>query len=275
MKNKYKNLPSRIFKKTLQLTLWKSDFLTWYLFKKKYISVTESSDQKLTNETNEFNEKLASGKVTKIKLVGDSITAGVGVISYHTNNNPFVIYDNQGEIYKESPHTVQAWGNYFRNFIHLSFPGIKFENFGIGGKSTKWLNNNKAHLISNNEDVVFVMTGTNDRWDTPSLDEYKQHLKELLSYINDRSELMYVFCPPPALNDGRFSYGMKEINAAVKEICEEHNYYCLSHFDNLMDYSTKNNISLKKLLETSGSHPIQKGHDEMWRYIIKELNLND
>ena len=275
MYTEVKKFSRKVMKKSLHYTFWKSEKAKRLLLTKKYNAIERSQEvSENTTQYSELYKRLSAGDVKRIKLIGDSITAGVGVLSYYENKKSKVIFDNKkGEVYYEPHHTILSWSNYFRHYVNKNFPSVDLINCGIGGKSAKWVNTNKDYLINNNEDIVFVMLGTNDRWDSSSLDEYKTNLEELLDNISNNSKLMYVLCPPPTLNDNRFSFGMDEINKVVKAICEDQCYNYISFYDHLMEYSKNNNIELDKMFETTGSHPVQKGYDEMWRYLGRELTL--
>lgn len=268
---KIKELLERVAKKTLQWTIWKNDFITKWAFEKRYkkLQVTEK------NNDSEFSRKLEAGEIKNIKMIGDSITVGVGSWSYQSDNKSAIILtDSDGRTYREPSSKIWSWTNFFKKYINTFHPDVSFDNYGIGGKSAKWFNERKNKLISDNEDVVFIMLGTNDRWDVSSIGEYKSNLEELLYYVSNRSNLMYVISPPPALNDDRFIFGMSDVNDAVEKICRDNGYILISQYKNIINFSNKENVPLEKLLQTNGgSHPIQKGYNQMWLYFQKTLGL--
>lgn len=267
------NITEIISKRILNATLWKVEGVTKYLFSKKY-TVIKKENLIFSTENSELYQRLIENKVKKIKLIGDSITAGVGVWTYHTQKGTNLIFSDNENYHYEASHLIHSWGNFFRMYIKENFPLVLFENYGIPGVSAKWVNKFKNKVISNEEDVVIVMLGTNDRWDCHSTLEFEQELESLLSYINQRSKLMYVFAPPPvANNENQLNFGMKEVNEITKKVCNINNYAYFSHFDNMMDYSMKNNIPLHKMFERHGSHPIESGYIKMWYFIKEKLTL--
>lgn len=265
----------------LTITLWK--FYGDGKFKTTHIEAEEMKEQnkqeikKGENPAEEtpsiLYNSLLFGDVTKIKLIGDSITAGKGIDTYNVPKNGNVILDNgKGEVYREAAYTFPSWANLFRNYISEFFPNIEFENAGISGKSAKWANENKQYWVSKQEDVVFVMLGTNDR-KYGDQKVFKKNYEEFLGYVNRHSKMMIVMSPPPAFSDTEYKFGAKEINEMVKGICAEHHYTFLSQYENVMNYSKSSKVDLNQLLQTDGTHPKEQGYQVMWKSLKEELGL--
>ncbi|WP_066185770.1 MULTISPECIES: SGNH/GDSL hydrolase family protein [Gracilibacillus] len=237
----------------------------------------EQLEAKAPETYSNFYQKLVNGEVEKIKLVGDSITAGVGAQYLLMPDVNQVIFENQEEVYREAGFEANSWSNLFRNYINEFFPDVEFVNAGISGKSAKWANRHKERWVGD-EDVVFVMLGTNDRWDSQNTLELKDNLTSFLEYVDANSEQMIVMSPPPALSDGqneRYHFGTEEINQVVKSICRAHGYQLISHYDAMTNYASSQGVALEKLLQTTGSHPIDAGYRVIWEHIKSELTLYD
>lgn len=238
-------------------------------------NIKVANNEKIIYENySEVYKKLLSNEATRIKLIGDSITAGVGIDSHYIPLDGRIIYDNNnGEVYRESAHTTDAWANHFRKYIENKFENVDFINAGIGGKSTEWAVKNKNYWLDNNEDIVFVMLGTNDR-SSGDITKYTKNITEFLEYVDSKSKLMVVMSPPPASSDVEFSFGAKEINAVIKGICEEKEYVFISHYENTIKYSEENDLEITELINKEGSHPIEFGYKVMWDIIKSELDLD-
>ncbi|WEA47294.1 GDSL-type esterase/lipase family protein [Priestia aryabhattai] len=233
-----------------------------------------------------FLERLIAGLITKIKLIGDSITAGVGAAGYYTDPNGRPIITRNGSLVRElgKDWTVfPSWANLFRKYINTNYPAIDFFNMGVGGISTKEVVEQfLTELVSDDEDVVFVMLGTNDRSLT-SLEEYRANIEFLLDYVNKRSNLMIVMTASPSLSDfsdetyttyaaGR-NFGAREIDKVLTEVCKENGYIHISHYRYLLDYASKRKVNIPDFLEPTGSHPKSGGHLAMWQNIQQRLGF--
>jgi lysophospholipase L1-like esterase len=237
------------------------------------------------NINSQLIKKLNENQITKIKLIGDSITAGVGDIGYYSGSTREIVFRNGSMVYETGTDwdVFPSWANLFRKFITNKYPTIDFFNAGVGGISTKEVVDTfLTDLVDENEDVVFVMLGTNDRSLT-TLEEYEMNISYLLDYINQRSNLMIVMSATPSLSDfsdetytdyavGR-QFGAREIDNVVTEVCSKNNYIHISNYRGLLDYASKRNVKISELLEETGSHPKRRGHAVVWQNIQQRLGF--
>jgi lysophospholipase L1-like esterase len=223
----------------------------------------------------QFLKLLENGQVTKIKLIGDSITEGEGSTGHTVpSENPIIFDDTVGTVFREGDYTCRCWANLFREYIQANFPTIQFINAGIGGKSSKWANANKQYWVTETEDVVFVMLGTNDRWDCVSMAEFKTQLGAFLEYVDARSNLMIVMTANPVITE-EHPFGMKEVDRVITELCVEKNYIHISQYRELLELANTKQISFSSLFQTTGSHPIDTGYKMMWQTIQQSLGFID
>lgn len=254
-------------------------------------AVNENTSQlaeKATNLPALFLKMLQNGAVTKIKLIGDSITEGVGVtghVSPPPNTQPKIFDNGSGTVFYEALYNENSWANFFRNYISQNYPTISFVNAGISGKSAKWGNANKQYWVGS-ENVVFVMLGTNDRWDGTNLSGYKSDLQSFLSYVKSKSNFMVVMTAPPTLNDytdatestlnPEYHFGMKEVDRIITEVCTESGYYHISMYRKFLEYASTGKNPLENILETNGgSHPNTSGHLVFWKLLQQEIGVID
>lgn len=238
----------------------------------------------------QFVKRLQNGLVTKIKLIGDSITEGVGAtghVSPPPNTQPVIFNDGAGTVFYEGGYTERSWANFFREYIAANYPGNQFVNAGIAGKSAKWANANKQFWVGN-EDVVFVMLGTNDRWDNTDVAGFKSDLTSFLAYVKQHCNLMIVMTATPTLNDyaddaGKapnttdYKFWMKEVDRVITEVCIANGYPFISHYRQLLSYSRFRGVPLSALMQgrTVGSHPLDAGHNVMWQTLQQSLGIID
>lgn len=257
-----------------------------------YKDVDEEDEKEFSKQIgsltkSQFMQRLLSSQVTKIKLIGDSITAGAGVDGYYDDPAGRIIIDRAGYgIIRETGRdwtTFPSWANLFRKYIQSKNPAIDFFNAGVGGISTKEVvDSYLTALIGDNEDVVFVMLGTNDRSLT-TLPEYKANIEFLLDYIDQRCNTMIVMTASPSMSDfadttytayasGR-NFGAREIDNTLTEICNRKGYVHISHYRGILEFASKTNTRLKDMLQDTGSHPKDKGHAVMWQTIQQKLGF--
>ncbi|MFJ7933269.1 S-layer homology domain-containing protein [Sporosarcina sp. NPDC096371] len=223
-----------------------------------------------------LHKRLMAKDVSTIKLLGDSITAGVGVKSYYIAQDGRVIFnDGKGQVYREAAHTAETWANQLRTYTkNTAFGQVDVMNSGISGKTAKWTLENIDYLLKQQEDVVFVMMGTNDRIDS-SLKEYEVTSRKLLELVDKRSNYMVVMSPPPSINTiYPYQFSPKDIDAVLKKISKEKGYPFISHFDGMNDYLAEHgDVTYEDLMQTNSPHPIEAGYEVMWQRIKAGLEL--
>ena len=233
-------------------------------------------EDKLPVSYSELHKRLMAKDVSTIKLLGDSITAGVGVKNHYIPQDGRVIFnDGKGQVYREATHSAETWANQLRTYTkNVAFGQVDVMNSGISGKTAKWTLENLDYLLKQQEDVVFVMMGTNDRIDS-SLKEYEATSRKLLEFVDKRSNYMVVMSPPPSINTiYPYLFSPKDIDAVLKKISKEKGYPFISHFDGMNDYLAEHtDVSYEDLMQTNSPHPIEAGYEVMWQRIKEGLEL--
>lgn len=213
----------------------------------------------------------------KIKLIGDSITAGVGGKGYAIDStNRVIIVDTiENQTYRESNIDFPCWANYLRKYCADNFTGIDFKNNGIGGKSAYWLcqGTRLSQLVDDNEDIVFLQMATNDRRDCATPTEFKKYLSQVVDYIKARCKVLVLMSAPPvALAQETYNFTMFEANKVIKEVAKEKGVTFISHYDNAMNNFVAKGVAIENLL-ADGVHPHFQFYREMWSLIQKELMI--
>lgn len=215
---------------------------------------------------------------TKIKLIGDSITEGVGALGHTVpTTNPIIFNNpNTSETYHEGDYSCRCWANYFREYVAAHYPNItSFVNAGIGGKSTRWAmaDNNYKFWVNDNEDLVFVQLGMNDR----SLGDFETNITNFLAYVKAHCNNMIVMIPNPTLNDNpSLNVEVRTINDTVIRVCQKYGYFYISHYLDMLNYCQNSGTPLERLVQTDGgSHPVDEGYLFMWNNIQNKLKFTD
>jgi lysophospholipase L1-like esterase len=237
-----------------------------------------------------FLKRLINSEVTKIKLIGDSTTAGLGSAGWSTPSatGRLIInragYGNQYEPNTDSA-VLPSWANLFRQYINTKYPAIDFFNMGVPGIATSEIwGNYMSQLCSSSEDVVFVMLGLNDRTtgNASGLSAYQTNLQNLLSYVNQRCKTMIVMSPAPALDDFTDTtyttyakdFGSREIDNIITKVCSDNNYTHISLYRKFLDYASYTKTKLSDLMkDVNDAHPNDKGYSVMWKVIQTELGF--
>jgi lysophospholipase L1-like esterase len=227
-----------------------------------------------------FLNLLESGQITEIKLIGDSITVGVGGGGAADATRPLI---GNTEVH-EANITSRVWANFFREYIADKYPSITFFNAGIGG----WSANNEGltygtDWYGTDNDFCFIMLGTNDREDCETEAEFETAIETFIKGVEATCNNLIVLTAPPTLNDFDtdgtknpiLNLTMQQIDKVISKVCVKNGWKHISFYREFLRYQVETQIPLTYLLQkySQGSHPIASGYMLMWKIFQQELGL--
>lgn len=232
---------------------------------------TEVTDDNI--EMTDFYQSLSNQEISRIKLVGDNITAGAGLPGYTTQEGD-VIFDAYGEVHREAGHESPSWANQLRDYVSdPAFGEVELINAGISDKTAAWVLNYLPALVDEQEDVVILMIGTDDRINS-SIEEFEVTMRELTSSIAERANQLILLSPPPSTEETYdYNYTMAEADAVLNEIALDNDYLFLSQFDAINQEMAEHGVSYEQLMNTENANPTEQGHAVMWRALADVLGL--
>lgn len=221
-------------------------------------------------------EALRAGELTSILVVGDSISDGnsdKGCLWTQEDRaaagNRLILTDENGNSYYENPVMSQGWVKYLRTAAEESGVTL-FENDAIGGMSAKWFNAHKELLftVQGRYDAIFVMLGTNDRWDCADPAEFHAKYGELLAYLSGHCTYLTVLTPIPAISETGKSMPMntEQIAAEVLALCEENGYSYIDCYRDFPQHAADAGYPLGYYY-WAGTHPHRGGYEMLWETI--------
>lgn len=232
---------------------------------------TEVTDENI--EMTDFYQRLSNQEISRIKLVGDNITAGAGLPGYTTQGGD-VIFDAYGEVHREAGRESPSWANQLRDYLSdPAFGEVELINAGITDKTAAWVLNYLPDLIDQQEDVVILMIGTDDRINS-SIEEFEVTMRELTSSIAERTNQLILVSPPPSTQElYDYNYTMAEADMVLKEIAMDNDYLFLSQFDAINQELAEQGLPYEQLMNTENANPTEQGHAVMWRALADVLGL--
>lgn len=230
-----------------------------------------------------FAAALRAGEVQSVLIIGDSISDGNGDGGTYAEQSKRaelggrLVLEAAGERYYEKPQDQQGWVKHFRNYLKNTSEVSVFHNGAIGGKSAKWFNAHKDSLFEQRDryDAIFVMLGTNDRWDCLNEKEFYTEYSQLLSYLKEKCTYLTVMTPLPTFPEENSTKNMenRQIADTVLQLCENNGYTCLNLYRGMIDYARNEGRALDEYF-FAGCHPNASGYLALWRLIADELGLN-
>ena len=228
-----------------------------------------------------FSEVLNSKSGVKIKLLGDSITHGVGGSGW----------EQKGELivpgWSQSPDSY-CWANMLRDRAKEKY-GATVINNGCTGTKVEFIIEHFDALVEDDDDIIVCMIGTNNRHQKMSIGEKKtaeqmsqefyENVKRLNGMIGERKiPVVYMAnIPASAANEKDGSdfwriLHMCDINALYKKFADECGATFFSLYDAFVAYCEENGIDRESLL-CDGLHPNDEGYSVMFKLITEAFGI--
>lgn len=210
---------------------------------------------------------ILSDKTINIKLIGDSITAGVGGTGYELTGE--TIYGN----FKVNEHG-KCWANSLKLYFESKF-NCTVKNFGCSGINSQHIIDNWASLVKEADDIVICMIGTNDRSQRTILEFYNNIVKIYnLAKESNKKIIFMANIPTNVSNESNSAriFHMEDIDNIVSKFAYENNIEYISVYKLFNQYCKMTGKTINSLLK-DGVHPNDEGYDVMFYLICNALGI--
>ena len=234
-------------------------------------------------KTDILKNKLNSKKSLRIKLLGDSITHGLGGTGYSPTEEHIA-----GKFHRNNK--GHCWANSFRDFMKEKY-GCSVINNGCSGILIEFIIEHFDELVEPADDFVICTVGTNNRrqyfTEEPKAtrEEYGTQFYNNIVKLNDMFEaagkkvIFVANIPAAACNEvdketfWRILH-MDDINEIHKRASVNCGFPLISLYDLFMQYCNDNNITVESLLYDE-VHPNDAGYDVMFKLLLEALELTE
>ena len=230
-----------------------------------------------------LNNSLKNGKSIKLKLLGDSITHGVGGTGFAQNGERIV----DGFEFFRNPDGY-CWAGLMSDYLGEKYGAVVVNN-GCSGVKIEFLIEYFDSLVDEDDDFVLCTIGTNNRHrfkkDGPKRDrdemieEFYQNILKLNKIFEERNiPVVFVANLPASAADetDKADYWrilhMDDINAIYKRAQRSAGFELISLYDLVSEYVTARGIAIDELLR-DGLHPNDEGYGVMFEILRRELGI--
>ena len=220
-------------------------------------------------------------KKVRIKLLGDSITHGVGGTGFEQDGEVIVPGWNR------NPHGY-CWAKRFKEYMEANY-NCEVVNNGCTGITAQFVLEHWSEMVDEEDDVILCTIGTNNRnqffTDAPkhTKEEHMDILYQAVLEIDARlkaSGIAYVMAaniPAAAFNevdgvDFWRVFHMDDVNAIYKKAQAEVGFPFISLYDLFTAYCKEHQITVESLL-FDGLHPNDTGYDVIYELLMKEMGV--
>jgi lysophospholipase L1-like esterase len=217
-----------------------------------------------------MREFLNSGLPFKVKLMGDSIMHGAGGTGRADNGDLI-----PGTTFKMNPNGY-CMANSLRDLLQGKY-NAQVVNYAQSGTNSSIMYDQRNTLIEDDDDILIMQIGTNDRANLASTDVLKQHQRGIIeaAYAKGVKVILMSACPATLEgdNDPIRNFGMFDVDKAIRELANEYNMEHISNYDAFLEYAEFRNINMDTLL-ADGLHPNDSGYDVMFHNVVRNLGTS-
>lgn len=247
------------------------------------LKIADIQNQLNTNILNTTYELII--KSNQVKLIGDSITHGVGGTGFTNDsdngeliiNVPTLDTSTGGRNFYVNTNG-HCWANKIKNYLTEKF-NCTVKNWGTRGISATWYisHNMLPTLIEDSDDLVIMMIGTNDRLHATNLSTFLYYLKQVVEYITitRNKKLIIVSSIPSSIDDEINSnkrFHMEDVNNVIMYVSKFYNLPFISLYNEFLQYCDLKGVEIDTLL-SDGLHPNDEGYNVMYKIMLTKLGF--
>ncbi len=217
----------------------------------------------------------------RIKLLGDSITHGVGGSGFQQDGEPITAG------FARNPGGY-CWANLFRDYMEAQYD-CRVINNACTGTSIEFILHHFDELVSEDDDIILCTIGTNNRhqyFSTGEKHTKREHMEQFYrnilalhtKFLEAGKDVIFIAnIPASASNeldgpDYWRIFHMNDVNDLYLKASVECGFPMISFYEAFMEYCEEYNITIDSLL-ADGLHPSNEGHRIMFRLLMRELGL--
>lgn len=228
-----------------------------------------------------FTALIKTKKELKIKLLGDSITHGVGGTGFAQNGEPIV------DVFKRNPDGY-CWANLFRDFMKDNFRATVVNN-ACTGRNIEFIIKYFDSLVDADDDLIICSIGTNNRHQyfihgprqtkEERIEQVYSAILELNGMFKKINKKVIFVANIPAADkceqDGPDYWRiihMNDINDIYKRASDAEGFPLISMYDLFIEFTKERCIDFESLLR-DGLHPNDEGYSVMFHLFKCALGI--
>lgn len=217
----------------------------------------------------------------RIKLLGDSITHGVGGSGFVQDGEPITAGFARNS-------SGFCWANLFRDYMEAQYD-CKVINNACTGTDIEFILHHFDELVEKNDDIIICTIGTNNRhqyFNTGEKHTKREHMEQFYRNIlalytkfqvAEKDVIFIANIPTSIANeqDGQDYWRiihMNDIHDLYRKASVECGFPMISFYTAFHAYCEEHNIVMDTLLADE-AHPNDEGYRIMFRLLMRELGI--
>lgn len=216
--------------------------------------------------------ELVEGAGRSVRVLGDSIAAGMGSTSYFPDTSNY-LFSYKGENFFEPSHSTNSAFNSLRN--SLANHGVTMVNASVPGKGSMKLYSELGEQTLGDESAAVVMLGTNDRGafsPGETIDSFRSYAENYLSLVNRHYQgRMIVVSSIPVVRED-YGFSLTRVDDILRQLCEKHGWRFVSGYRSYSYLAEASGIPMSGLY-VDGTHPNALGQRILRDMLMQALKV--
>lgn len=223
-------------------------------------------------------QELLQKQNVRINIIGDSIAAGVGgTDGYKTEQ--LIFEDNKPFFRRVAPN---SWWGLLEAYLKNKNSALTVINNGCGGAYSYQIKNHLNEMISEDDDIIFMLMGLNDRKRKDGMTELKKNSERVLDELISRGKIVVVLTPNPSVHSNEYYenrlYHTDEVVEILREVVKDRCVQFIDLYQYILNYLKDHNQKIDDIIFNpdgvgDGLHPGDFVQKLMFEKIIKELGI--
>ncbi len=214
----------------------------------------------------------------RINIIGDSIAAGAGSTgSYKTEQ--LIFEDGKRFFRRVAPN---SWWGLLEAYLKKKNSTLTVTNNGCGGAYSYQIKNHMDEIISEEDDIVLILLGLNDRKRKDGMNELKENIEEIIDKLISLGKTVVVLTPNPSVHSNEYYenrlYHTDEVVEILRAVAKDRCVQFVDLYQHILKYLKDYNQKIEEIIFNPGEvgdglHPGNFVQELMFKKIISILDI--
>lgn len=214
----------------------------------------------------------------KINIIGDSIAAGGGSTGGYKTDQ--LIFEDTKQFFRRV--APNSWWGLLEAYLKKKNDTLIVTNNGCGGACSYQIRNHLNEMISEEDDIVFILMGLNDRKRKDGMNELKENSERILDELISCGKIAVVLTPNPSIHSNEYYenrlYHTNQVVEVLKKVAGSRCVQLIDTYQHILNYLSDHNQKIDDIIFNpdgagDGLHPGDFVQKLMFEKIVEELGI--
>lgn len=214
----------------------------------------------------------------RINIIGDSIAAGAGSTGGYKTEQ--LIFEDTKRFFRRV--APNSWWGLLEAYLKKKNSTVTVINNGCGGAYSYQIKNHLDEMISEEDDIVFILMGLNDRKRKDGMTELKENSEKIIDELIFLGKTVVVLTPNPSIHSNEYYenrlFHTDEVVEILREVVKDRCVLFIDLYQYILSYLKDHNQKIEDIIFNpdgagDGLHPGDFVQELMFGKIVEELRV--